>query len=96
MSHTPGPWTVFSDYPTLAIGKTANEPLARVFPPLVGGRAALCNNAVLIAAAPDLLEFAQQVAQVAKNHGNRFIEVWALSVCQQAGFAVTLKDEVAA
>jgi hypothetical protein len=50
-------------------------------------------DAKLIAAAPDLLEFAQQVAQVAKNHGNLFIQVWAESVCKNAGFPVVLKDE---
>ena len=44
-------------------------------------------------AAPDLLEFAQQVAQVAKNHGNLFIQAWAESVCKNAGFPVVLKDE---
>jgi hypothetical protein len=50
-------------------------------------------DAKLIAAAPDLLEFAQQVAQVAKNHGNLFIQAWAESVCENAGFPVVLKDE---
>jgi hypothetical protein len=44
-------------------------------------------------AALDLLEFAQQVAQVAKNHGNLFIHAWAESVCKNAGFPVVLKDE---
>jgi hypothetical protein len=52
------------------------------------------EDAKLIAAAPDLLEFAQQVAQVAKNHNNLFIKAWAEYVCRQAGFPVTLKDEV--
>jgi hypothetical protein len=51
------------------------------------------EDAKLIAAAPGLLEFAQQVAQVAKNHGNLFIQAWAESVCKNAGFPVTLKDE---
>ena len=81
MSQSPTPWRLDADGDIIA----ANQVLVAIVP---------CkDDRAILAAAPDLLEFAQHVAQVAKNHGNQFIQAWAESVCAKAGFPVTLKDE---
>lgn len=89
-SHTPGPWEIGSQNGTFEdegiVGVAAplqTNSYGRPFRQYVA-QYVTPENAKLIRAAPDLLEFAQQVVKFAADHSNFYLMAWAQDVVNKA------------
>jgi len=91
-NHTAGPWKLFNGW-----GADSRRPVIVDSVPDVGGKFVgncICHmastnpdmdaNARLIAAAPELLEFAKQVVAYANDSNNTYLSAWAQSVVNTA------------